>query len=116
MVRAAAITTNFGAWNTMLRGCAAAIAIADDRRCLTCLRYIEQNPWRANMVSNPESYRWSSCRVHALGDEPEWLAYHPVYLALGTTDAERQIAYRAICGCALTEEELTLQRHPEQTA
>src|SRR2546425_146422 len=52
---------------TLWAGRYRAIAIEDERRWLTCLRYIEQNPWRAKMVDSPESYRWSSCRAHAHG-------------------------------------------------
>ena len=79
---------------------------------LTCLRYIEQNPWRAGMVATPDSYEWSSCRAHALGETIDWLVPHPVYLALGANPKERQAAYRAICGVALTDDELDAQRHP----
>jgi hypothetical protein len=37
------------------------------RPLLTCLRYIELNPVRAGMVSDPGDYRWSSYRAHAFG-------------------------------------------------
>ena len=33
-----------------------------------CLRYVELNPLKAHMVAAPEAYRWSSYRVHALGE------------------------------------------------
>lgn len=95
---------------TLWAGRYRAIAIEDERRWLTCLRYIEQNPWRAKMVDSPESYRWSSCRVHALGEVLEWLTPHPLYLALGSTAEQRQEAYRAIVWEGLAEEELIRQR------
>ena len=95
---------------TLWAGRYRAIAIEDERRWLTCLRYIEQNPWRAKMVDSPESYRWSSCRAHALGEVVEWLVPHPLYLALGATPDERQAAYRAIVCEGLSEEELIRQR------
>ena len=34
---------------------------------LVCQRYIELNPVRAGMVSDPGDYRWSSYRANALG-------------------------------------------------
>jgi len=71
-----------------------AILIEDERRWLTCLRYIERNPVAAKMVADPADYRWSSYRAHALGEPCEWLAPHPLYLALGPCDATRQAAYR----------------------
>src|SRR5258706_9857487 len=77
-----------------------------------CLRYIEQNPVRAGIVSRPQDYSWSSYRVHALGEPTSWLALHPTYLSLGASPRARQEAYTAICSTALTESELTVQRCP----
>jgi putative transposase len=71
--------------------------VGDDRYFFTCLRYIEHNPVTAGIVKTPEAYRWSSYRVHAYGEPSEWLVPHPLYLGLGVTCEERQIAYRAIC-------------------
>ena len=39
------------------------IAITDERQWLTCLRYVEQNPIRAQMVATPDAYRWSTYRA-----------------------------------------------------
>ena len=36
---------------------------------LTCMRYIELNPVRANMVQDPVQYRWSSYRHNGLGSQ-----------------------------------------------
>jgi putative transposase len=88
------------------------VPIDTERYWLTCLRYIEQNPVRAGMVREPADYRWSSFRAHALGERIDWLVEHEVYRALGRTAEERQVAYRAICGVPLTEEELALHRNP----
>lgn len=87
------------------------ILITDERYWLTCLRYIEQNPVRARMVSAPGDYKWSSFWFHGLGEPHDWLTPHPVYLALGATPEARQAAYRALCGTALNEAELVRQRH-----
>jgi len=80
--------------------------IWDEKHWLTVLRYVELNPVRAGVVTAAEDYEWSSYRVHALGEASDWLASHPVYEELGATPLERQIAYRALCGVALTPEEL----------
>lgn len=95
-------------WSGRYRG----IVIADELYWLTCLRYIEQNPVRANMVTTPDQYPWSSYAFHAKGDCSKWLMMHDVYLALGSTPERRQVAYRAICGVQLTDTELANQRHP----
>jgi len=86
------------------------LPIEDERRWLTCLRYIEQNPVRAKMVLEPGNYRWSSYPVHANGQCCEWLVPHPVYLSLGNTDAARQATYRGICGEPLCATDLVEQR------
>ena len=91
-------------WNGRYRS----LPIQDERYWLTCLRYVEQNPVRAAMVDTPDRYQWSSYGAHALGAWPEWLTAHRVYLALGHTPAERQAAYRALCGTPLPDDELQL--------
>ena len=88
------------------------VLIEDERQWLTCLRYIEQNPVRAGLVSRPQDYAWSSHRAHAFGEPSSWLTPHPVYLALGSSPAARQAAYAAICSTPLTKSELALQRCP----
>ena len=88
-----------------------ALLLSDERYWLTCLRYIEQNPVRAGMVSAPEDYRWSSFGYHGLGQPAEWLVPHSVYTALGSTAEERQCAYRALCSDALPDADLVRQRH-----
>jgi len=88
------------------------VLIEEDRRWLTCLRYIDQNPVRAGLVSRPQDYRWSSHRVHAFGESTAWLTLHPIYLALGSSPRARQRAYASICSTPLTASELTVQRCP----
>jgi putative transposase len=43
----------------------------DRTRLWTAIRYVELNPVRAGMVSNPLDYRWSSAALHANGPSPE---------------------------------------------
>ena len=86
------------------------IPIADENYFLTCFRYIELNPVRAQIVRDPADYRWSSYRAHALGDSWDWLVDHAVYTRLGKTAAERQAAYRALCNQPLSETDFLRQR------
>ncbi len=74
---------------------------------LTCMRYIELNPVRANMVSGPAQYRWSSYRHNGLGLADERIAPHPLYLELGKDAADRLAAYRALFRSELDEAALT---------
>ena len=45
--------------------------IQSDEHLLTVLRYIEANPLRAGLVKRADEYRWSSYRVHGLGEADE---------------------------------------------
>jgi putative transposase len=63
---------------------------------LSCQRYIELNPVRAAMVQDPAHYRWTSYRGNGLGQMDARLSPHPLYLALGRQDKDRQAAYREL--------------------
>jgi putative transposase len=84
--------------------------ITDEAYLLNCLRYIEQNPVRAELVSRPGDYPWSSYGFHALGQPSDWLTAHHVYQALGPTPLDRQLAYRCLCEVPLGLPELVAQR------
>jgi len=64
------------------------------RYLLACMRYIELNPVRANIVARPESYRWSSYRANALGYIDPIVTPHPLYYALGRSPEARRAAYQ----------------------
>lgn len=63
---------------------------------LACQRYIELNPVRAGMVSDPADYSWSSYRAHAFGRVAKMWRPHPEYLALGNSKPLRMSAYRQL--------------------
>jgi putative transposase len=67
--------------------------IDSDTYLMTCLRYVELNPVRANMKKNPQDYRWSSYRAR-IGLAPSGLDQAPCHLALGETLGEQQARYR----------------------
>jgi putative transposase len=73
---------------------------------LTCMRYIELNPVRADMVQDPGQYRWSSYRHNGLGQADPRITPHPLYLAIGQDAADRQTAYRALFRSELDEDAL----------
>jgi putative transposase len=70
---------------------------------LTCHRYIELNPVRAGLASNPASYRWSSYPHYAAGRVDAVVTGHPLYAGLGTTSADREAAYRSLFAAPLDE-------------
>lgn len=92
---------------TLWEGRFRASLVETDRYLLACMRYIELNPVRANIVSNPARYRWSSFAANALGMADPLVTAHPTFLALCATAKERCAAYRRQCGHALETDTLT---------
>lgn len=43
--------------------------VQKDKYLLNLISYVEYNPVRAHIVTNPEDYRWSSYRARILGDD-----------------------------------------------
>jgi putative transposase len=70
--------------------------VSTERYLLTCQRYIEANPVRAGMVTQPQEYRWSSYRGNAGLGEDMLLHPHELYGRLGRDGAERQLHYRRL--------------------
>ncbi|PLX47423.1 MAG: transposase [Desulfobulbaceae bacterium] len=63
---------------------------------LVLYRYIELNPVRAEMVSDPADYRWSSYQVNGLGKTSELCTAHQELLGLDVNPKKRQERYRAL--------------------
>ena len=83
---------------------------------LICMRYIELNPIRADMVTHPRGYPWSSYAHNALGREDPLITPHDVYLRLGQNTEERQQAYRALFKGRISEITLTELRESTNKA
>lgn len=64
--------------------------IQNDEHLLTVLRYIEANPLRAGIVTDAADYRWSSYRVHGLGEANELVSPLVTYDELAASPAGRQ--------------------------
>ena len=63
---------------------------------LACMRYIELNPVRAAMVTDPGGYRWSSYRANGLAQPDARLTPHLLYLSLDAEPASRCHVYRTL--------------------
>ena len=68
--------------------------VQTSRYLLACQRYIELNPVRAGMVTDPGDYSWSSYRAHAFGIAVGMWRPHAEYLALAGRGTARRAAYR----------------------
>jgi len=74
------------------------------KSCLVCsstyllrlYRYIELNPVRAKIVSDPSTYKWSSYQINALGKTSDLCQPHSLYSDLGVTKIQRLRAYQAL--------------------
>ena len=92
---------------TLWEGRYKATLIDSENYLLTCYRYIELNPVRADdMVDHPSEYAWSSYAYNALGQEDLLISPHEEYLALGKTPAKRQAAYRSLFKARISERTL----------
>lgn len=77
-------------WEGRFRSC----LVQNEHYFLLCQRYIELNPVRAGMVTNPGDYHWSSYHSNANGVKSSLIKPHPAYLALGNKDERRSKIYR----------------------
>jgi putative transposase len=57
------------------------------------MRYIELNPVRADMVTSPEQYQWSSFHRNGRGKKDAVVMSHSLYHKLGRTKDLSQAAY-----------------------
>ncbi len=91
---------------TLWEGRYKATLIDSELFLLACMRYIELNPVRAGMVTDPVEYPWSSYRVNALGQTDELVTPHFEFQRLGTDDSTRQAAYRALFNQSISEAQI----------
>jgi putative transposase len=85
---------------------------------LTCSRYIELNPVRANLAPAPLDYPWSSHAHHAGVRADALVTDHALYWALGNTPFQREAAYLDLVQQGVSADEIAaiegavLKGHP----
>ena len=79
-------------WEGRFKSC----LVQEEKYLLEVYRYIELNPVRAGMVTEPSEYRWSSYQINALGKTSVLCTPHQEYLNLGVTKEERTKVYREL--------------------
>jgi transposase IS200 family protein len=77
------INHTYGRSGTLWEGRYKSSLIQEEPYLLACMRYIELNPVRANMVKNGAEYPWSSYHFNALGKEDDLLTMHAFFESLG---------------------------------
>jgi putative transposase len=101
---------------TLWEGRYKASLIDSEAYALLCYRYIELNPVRANMVSHPSEYPWSSYRANAMGQHSGLVSPHIMYMALGQSEAVRQSQYRELFATQIDEISLNKMREATNKA
>lgn len=99
--------TTYGRTGTLWEGRYKASLIDSEHYLLTCYRYIELNPVRAQIVTHAAEYPWSSYRANALGQTQSLITPHEQYLQLGQDAESRRVAYQALFKAHLPEWLLT---------
>ena len=96
---------------TLFEGRFKSSVIQDDVYLLACLQYIELNPVRAGMVTDPGDYRWSSYAAHGFGKKIGMWTPHPTYLALDKNMHSREAKYTAMINKSLDTNVISMIRH-----
>lgn len=91
---------------TLWEGRYKATLIDSESYLLACMRYIELNPVRADMVADPAEYPWSSYRFNALGQIDDLVTPHIEFHRLGADDSTRQAAYRTLFNQSISETQI----------
>lgn len=81
-----------------------------ERYLMVCQRYVELNPVRACLVSEPSDYPWSSYHHNALGRKSKLVTPHELYSRLADDPTSRQSAYRALFEEVLGDDALSRVR------
>jgi putative transposase len=77
-----------------------------ERYFMVCSRYIELNPVRAHVVSDPGDYAWSSYSHHAGIRQDPLVSDHPLYWSLGNTPFQREASYMDMVRQGISDEEV----------
>lgn len=79
--------------------------IESERYLLACMVYLDLNPVRAGMVTQPSEFKWSSHR-HCTGHASDpWLTPHALFWGLGNTPFAREAAYAKLVQTGLVQRE-----------
>ena len=81
--------------------------IQTDRYLLTCMSYIDLNPVRAGIVTQPQDYPWSGHGHYAGLRVDRLITPHPLYWELGNTPFAREAAYSELVRAGIAPKDQT---------
>lgn len=108
------INRSYGRTGTLWEGRHRASPVDQDKYLFTCMRYIELNPVRANMVQTAGEYHWSSYLCNAHNVPSLLIRRHSLFEALGLDEESRVNAYRALFDKLPSNDDLSLIRRSVQ--
>ena len=79
--------------------------IQTDRYLLACMAYIDLNPVRAQMVTQPEDYEFSSYGHYAGRRTDRLITPHALYWSLGNTPFAREAAYAELVHAGISADQ-----------
>ena len=82
-----------GRTGTLWEGRYRSTLIQTERYLLACMAYIDLNPVRAHMVTQPDDYIWSSYSHYVGRRNDRLITPHTLYWGLGNTPFAREAAY-----------------------
>ena len=82
--------------------------IQRDNYLLACCRYVEMNPVRANMVTGPRQYRWSSYRERVDLIKSSMLDFDLTYLGMAFNKLQRIERYKRYIQKGASDKEVAL--------
>ena len=97
-----------GRTGTLWEGRYRSTLIQTERYLLACMVYIDLNPVRAGMVTEPGAFPWSSHGHYAGLRSDKLITPHPLYWALGNTPFAREAAYAELVHAGVTPADATL--------
>jgi putative transposase len=92
-----------GRTGTLWEGRYRSTLIQPERHLLACMAYMDLNPVRAGIVSDPGDYRWSSYGHYTGRRVDKLITPHPLYWDLGNTPFARDAAYGALVRAGIGE-------------
>lgn len=81
--------------------------VMNERYAIAAARYIELNPVRAGLVTNPKDYRWSSAKAHIDGIDDQLVKVIPLLEIVGN--------WQALLESAMPDEDMQAIRRHERT-
>jgi putative transposase len=92
-----------GRTGTLWEGRYRSTLIQPEAYLLPCMVYLDLNPVRAGIVSEPGEYQWSSYRHYTGGHADKLITPHPLYWQLGNTPFARDEAYTALVRAGIAD-------------